>query len=139
MGPTEGDGNMIGAHSTGSMHEVDGSPHMAGEELYPQCIFFSLSYCNVDVFTSFEGKKDRVCCFILPPARGKRVLNPPALNQKPIAGWGSWLQITLPSDGKSCLPTILNPFISVLLVIPCPTAESDAKLFWHMFLPQTMA
>lgn len=73
MGPTEGDGNMIGAHSTGSMHEVDRSPHMAGEELYPQCIFFSLSYCNVDVFTSFEGKKDRGQALLLhpPPCQGK--------------------------------------------------------------------
>lgn len=73
VGPTEGDGNMIGAHSTGSMHEVDGSPHMAGEELYPQCIFFSLSYCNVDVFTSFEGKKDRGQVLLLhpPPCQGK--------------------------------------------------------------------
>lgn len=141
MGPTQGDGNMIGAHSPGSMHEVDGGPHMAGEEPYPQGMFFSLGDCSVDVFTSFEGKKDRGQGLLLhpPPASERRVLNPPALSHKPIAGWGSWLQMALPNDGKSCLPTVLNPFISVLLVIPCPTAESDAKQFWHLFLPQTMA
>lgn len=56
---------------------------------------------------------------------------------EPKAGRGSCLQTSLPHDGKCCLPTSLNSFISVLFIIPCPAAESDAKLFCHMLLPQT--
>lgn len=66
---------------------------------------------------------------------GERVLSPPAQSQK-LGGEAAYI-VSLPHDGKCCLPTSLNSFISVLFIIPCPAAESDAKLFCHMLLPQT--
>lgn len=91
--------------------------------------FFALGSWYVAGFTSFEGRK----------AKGQAsLLHRPALSQKPIARRGSSLQMALPSNGKCCLPTTFNSFISLLFIIPCLTAESEAKLFCHMLLPQMM-